>query len=230
MKKLLFILTMSTVSLMSSAEYPSWLHLSKYAAANKELQSQPNNGDRVIFMGNSITECWYLRHQVFFDENPNYICRGIGGETTCQFLNRFREDVINNKPAVVVLNGGTNDIAENTGTYNADFTFGNIASMAELARANGIRVILTSILPVKYYSWNYSITDAPDKIQAMNARIKKYAEDNGFTYVDYYTPMVVDGGAINPAYSEDGVHPIPAGYVVMESIIVPVIEKELKAK
>ncbi len=231
MKKLFITLAIIALSMTSAwAEYPAWLHLGKYAAANKELQSTPNNGDRVVFMGNSITECWKLRHPQFFEENPNYICRGISGETTCQFLNRFREDVINNKPAVVVINGGTNDIAENTGTYNADFTFGNIASMAELARANGIKVILTSILPVEYYSWNYSITDAPDKIKSMNARIKQYAKDNGFTYVDYYTPMVVDNGAINPAYSEDGVHPIPAGYEVMESIIVPVIKAELSKK
>ena len=179
-------------------------------------------------MGNSITECWYLRHQEFFDANPNYVCRGIGGETTCQFLNRFREDVINNKPAIVIINGGTNDIAENTGTYNADFTFGNIASMAELAKANGIKVILTSILPVKYYSWNYSITDAPDKIKALNERIKKYADENNITYVDYYKDMVVDGDDLNPAYTNDGVHPVAAGYEVMESIIVPIIQKELK--
>lgn len=216
---------LSTVAM--NAEYPAWLHLGKYAAANKELQSQPNEGNRVIFMGNSITECWYLRHKEFFDTHTNYHCRGIGGETTCQFLNRFREDVINNQPAVVIINGGTNDIAENTGTYNADFTFGNIVSMAQLAKANGIKVILTSILPVEYYSWNYSITDAPDKIKSMNARIKKYADDNGITYVDYYTPMVVEGGALNPKYCEDGVHPIPAGYELMESIIVPVIDREL---
>lgn len=228
MKKFLAMLVLTGATLSVSAEYPQWLHLGKYAESNKELQSQPNGGDRVIFIGNSITECWYERHQEFFDKNSNYICRGIGGETTCQFLNRFREDVINNKPAVVIINGGTNDIAMNTGEYNPDFTFGNIVSMSELARANGIKVVLTSILPVDVYPWRREVTDATEKITAMNARIKKYAEENGITYVDYYTPMVVENGALNPSYTNDGVHPIAAGYEVMESIIVPVIVKELK--
>lgn len=230
MKKIFVAFTLMITVVISHAGYPDWLHLYKYAGANKELQAQPNDENRVVFMGNSITEGWVLHHPQFFEANPNFIGRGIGGETTCQFLNRFREDVINNRPAVVVIDGGTNDIAENTGTYNADFTFGNIVSMAQLAQANGIKVILTSILPVEYYSWNYTITDAPDKIKTLNARIKQYADDNGITYVDYYTPMVVDGGALNPAYTNDGVHPTPAGYEVMESIIVPVIKAELKKK
>lgn len=200
MKKILMMLVVAATTMSMSAEYPDWLHIGKYAEANKELQAKPNNGDRVIFMGNSITECWYLRHKDFFDNNSNYICRGIGGETTCQFLNRFREDVINNKPAIVIINGGTNDIALNTGDYNPDFTFGNIASMAELARANGIKVVLTSILPVDIYPWRQEVVDPTGKIQSMNARIRKYAEENGFTYVDYYTPMVVEKGALNPPY------------------------------
>lgn len=226
MKKLLLSLAVAATGLAASADCP-WLHLDKYAEANKELQATPNNGDRVIFMGNSITECWYLRHPQFFESNPNYICRGIGGETTCQFLNRFREDVINNNPALVIINGGTNDIAENTGAYNPDFTFGNIVSMAQLAKANGIKVILTSVLPVKNYPWRESVTDAPEKINALNARIRQYADENGIAYVDYYTPMVVDGDALNPDYTNDGVHPVAAGYEVMEAIIVPVIKAEL---
>ncbi len=231
MKK--FILTFAAaaaIAMSVSAEYPAWLHLGRYAGENKALQATQNNGDRVIFLGNSITEHWKIKHGEFFENHPNFVCRGISGETTCQFLNRFREDVINNNPAVVIINGGTNDIAENTGTYNADFTFGNIVSMAQLAKANGIKVILTSVLPVEYYGWNLAITDAPDKIKALNARIKKYADENGITYVDYYEAMAMPNGAINPDYSQDGVHPVPAGYEVMESIIVPVIEKELKKK
>ncbi len=100
--------------------------------------------------------------------------------------------------------------------------------MAELAKANGIKVILTSVLPVEYYSWNFAITDAPMKIKALNERIKKYAQDNGIIYVDYYTPMVVEGGALNPAYTKDAVHPTPEGYDVMEAIILPAIDKALK--
>ena len=229
MRKIILTIALLTAACGSiTAGYPDWLHLNKYAAANKYVQSQPNEGDRVVFLGNSITEGWVEKHPQFFEAHPNFIPRGISGETTCQFLNRFREDVINNKPAVVIINGGTNDIAENTGTYNADFTFGNIVSMAELAKANGIKVILTSVLPVEYYSWNFAITDAPMKIKALNDRIKKYASDNGLIYVDYYTPMVVEGGALNPAYTKDAVHPTAEGYDVMEAIILPAIDKALK--
>lgn len=230
MKKFLTLAAIAVLATVSNAESPGWIHLNRYATENTELQSAKNTGDRVVFMGNSITENWKRLHGEFFETHPNFVCRGISGETTCQFLMRFRNDVVSNKPAVVVLNGGTNDIAENTGTYDADFTFGNIVSMAEIARANGIKVILTSVLPVKSYGWNPKITDAPEKIKALNDKIKKFADKNGFTYVDYYTPMVMDDYALNPAYSEDGVHPTPVGYEVMESIIVPVINKELKRK
>lgn len=229
MKK--FIIALALIASGSAtmvAGYPDWLHLNRYAAANKAVQAQPNNGDRVVFLGNSITEGWVEKHPGFFETHPNFIPRGISGETTCQFLNRFREDVLNNEPAVLIINGGTNDIAENTGTYNADFTFGNIQSMTELAQAHGIKVILTSVLPVDCYSWNYAITDAPMKISALNERIKKYAAEVGAIYVDYYTPMVVEGGALNPEYTNDAVHPTPAGYDVMEAIILPAIDKALK--
>lgn len=230
MKKLLLSLTLLTMAFAANADYPQWLHLNKYAAANKELQVSPNSGRRVIFLGNSITEGWVEKHPDFFRENPDFHGRGISGETTVQFLSRFREDVLNNKPAVLVINGGTNDIAENTGTYNADFTFGNIVSMVELAKANGIKVILTSILPAASYSWNPAVTDAPEKIKAMNKRIKAYAEKNAIPYVDYYSPMVMDGGALYHLYTNDGVHPLPAGYDVMEGLILPVIKKQLNSK
>lgn len=230
MKKFLLSLTLLTMAFASHADYPQWLHLNKYAAANKELQASPNSGRRVIFLGNSITEGWVEKHPEFFRENPDFHGRGISGETTVQFLSRFREDVLNNKPALLVINGGTNDIAENTGTYNADFTFGNIVSMVELAKANGIKVILTSILPAASYSWNPAITDAPEKIKAMNKRLKAYAEKNSIPYVDYYSPMVMDGGALYHLYTNDGVHPLPAGYDVMEGLILPVIKKQLNSK
>ncbi len=227
MKKCIIVLALAFMAISSDAEVPSWIHTGRYAESNKELQSTTNNGDRVVFLGNSITEGWVRHHPQFFKSNPNFHGRGISGETTCQFLLRFRNDVLDNKPAVVVINGGTNDIALNTGDYNEDYTFGNIVSMAELAKANGIRVILTSVLPVKSYGWRPEITDAPDKICSLNKRIKKYANDNDITYVDYYTLMVVDGGALNPSYSNDGVHPTPYGYDVMEAVIVPAIKSEL---
>ncbi|MDE5635481.1 MAG: hypothetical protein K2I52_04150, partial [Muribaculaceae bacterium] len=187
MKKCMIMLAMAFMAISSQAEVPSWIHTGRYAESNKELQSKANKGDRVIFLGNSITEGWVMHHPQFFKANPNFHGRGISGETTCQFLLRFRNDVLDNKPAVVVINCGTNDIALNTGDYNEDYTLGNIMSMAELAKANGIKVILTSVLPVKSYGWRTEITDAPDKICSLNNRIKEYAKANGITYVDYYT-------------------------------------------
>lgn len=226
MKKIFLSLALLSSSLFAIAENPGWLHISTYADANKTLQAQPNKGNRVIFLGNSITEGWVGHHPDFFKEHPNFHGRGISGETTIQFLNRFRDDVINNKPALVIINGGTNDIAENTGTYNEDFTFGNIVSMVELAKANKIKVILTSVLPVDVYPWRREITDAPQKISSLNARIKAYADANKIMYVDYYTPMVTEGAALNKAYTNDGVHPTPAGYEVMEEIILKAIKKQ----
>ena len=178
-------------------------------------------------MGNSITQEWVRIHPDFFTEN-NYIGRGISGQTTYQFLLRFRNDVINLKPKLVIINGGTNDVAENTGEFDIETTFGNIASMAEMAKANKIKVILTSVLPAAGFRWNKKITDAPDKIEALNAKIKAYAKANKIPYVDYYQPMVFgEERALNPAYSKDGVHPTLEGYLVMEALIKPAIDKAL---
>jgi lysophospholipase L1-like esterase len=179
-------------------------------------------------MGNSITEGWPSHRPEWFKENPNYVGRGISGQTSYQFLLRFREDVIKLNPKVVVINAGTNDVAENTGPYNEEFTFGNIVSMVNIAKANKIKVILTSVLPAKGFGWRPDIKDAPEKIMALNARIKKYAEENKIPYVDYYTALVdTDGRSIPAKYSRDGVHPLPEGYKVMEALIQPVIKKML---
>ena len=157
-----------------SAQNRDWANLNRYEKENIELQQQENNGRRVVFMGNSITEGWVNIHPDFF-KNNGYIGRGISGQTSYQFLVRFREDVINLSPAVVVINAATNDVAENTGTYSEDRTFGNIVSMVELAQANNIKVILTTTLPAAAFGWNKSITDAPQKIAALNARLQQYA-------------------------------------------------------
>ena len=199
----------------------------RYDKANKELPAPAKKEKRVVFLGNSITEGWVSIHPEFFKEN-GYIGRGIGGQTSYQFLLRFRNDVINLKPKLVIINAGTNDAAENTGPFDLDITFGNIASMAELAKANGIKVILTSVLPSSGFRWNKKVTDAADRIEALNAKIKAYAKENKIPYVDYYTPMVSGTErALNPAYSNDGVHPTLEGYLVMEALIKPAIEKAL---
>lgn len=199
----------------------------KYREANSKLPAITTKEKRVVFIGNSITEGWPNAHPKFFSEN-NYIGRGIGGQTSPQLLMRFREDVINLKPYAVVINIGTNDIAENTGKYNPSFTLDNIKSMAEIADANGIKVILSAVLPVGTYRWRPEVKDVPQKIDALNAEIKNYAKSKGFAYIDYNTPMRDEKGALKSNYGDDGVHPNSLGYDVMESTAKPVINKVLK--
>ena len=224
---LLCCLCLAWTDANAQKNHNDWANYKKYNKANKELSTPSKKEKRVVFMGNSITEEWVRIHPDFFKEN-NYIGRGISGQTTYQFLLRFRNDVINLKPKLVIINGGTNDVAENTGAFDIETTFGNIASMAEIAKANKIKVILTSVLPAARFRWNKKITDAPDRIEALNAKIKAYAKANKIPYVDYYQPMVHGAErALNPTYSKDGVHPTLEGYLVMEALIKPAIDKAL---
>ena len=209
------------------AQKHEFANYKRYATENAALAQPVKKEKRVVFMGNSITEGWVNTHPDFFKSN-GYIGRGIGGQTSYQFLVRFREDVINLSPALVVINAATNDIAENTGAYHEDRTFGNIVSMVELAKANHIKVILTTTLPAAAFGWNPAIKDAPQKIQSLNARIEAYAKANKIPFVNYYQPMVVgDNKALNPQYTKDGVHPTGEGYDIMEALIKQAIEKAL---
>ena len=216
--------------LAGNASYAQdWGGRQKFAAANAALAAPAEGQPRVVLMGDSITEEWLRLRPDFFSSN-GFVGRGISGQVSAQMLVRFRQDVLDLHPAAVVINAGTNDVAENQGPYSEDFAFGNIVSMTELARANGIAVVLTSVLPAAKFSWRPAITDAADKIAALNVRIKAYAEAQGIPYVDYYTPMVVsdDTRALNPAYSKDGVHPVPAGYEVMEPLVKEAIATALR--
>lgn len=228
--KYFFCLSVSVFCLSwaeAAAQSRDWANFKRYAKANKELSVPVKKENRVVFMGNSITEGWAGSRPEFFKEN-NYIGRGISGQTSYQFVVRFREDVINLRPELVVINAGTNDVAENTGFYNEDITLGNIVSMVELAKANKIKVILTSVLPASEFGWNKKITDAADRIAGLNARIEAYAKTHKIPYVDYYKEMVSGPGrSLNPAYTRDGVHPTKEGYAVMEALIKPVIDKLL---
>lgn len=217
----------SSWSMMNAQNNKDWANLKKYEQDNRRLMELPQSERNVVFLGNSITENWARMHSDFFTLNK-YIGRGISGQTSYQFVVRFREDVINLSPKVVVINAATNDVAENTGPYNEDYTFGNIVSLVELAKANKIKVILTTTLPAAAFGWNPSIKDGVAKIKSLNARVKAYAKKNKIPYIDYYSKMVTPEGALDPAYTKDGVHPTLEGYLVMESLIKPAIEKVLR--
>ncbi len=187
--------------------------------------SKPDE-DRVVFMGDSITQGWKLDES--FPGKP-YINRGIDGQTSPQMLVRFRQDVIDPKPRVVVILAGTNDIAGNTGPMTLKQMEENLASMADLASANGIRVVLCSVLPAFDYSWAPGLTPAP-KIVELNGWIEKYAAEKGYVYVDYYSAMKDARGGLPATLSRDGVHPLPAGYAIMTPFAEAGIEKTLKEK
>jgi acyl-CoA thioesterase I len=216
--------------------FNDWAFLDKYRDADQQLPTAKPGETRVVFMGDSITEGWGLKGSanepdrgVFFPGKP-YVNRGISGQTTPQMLVRFRQDVIDLKPKVVVLLAGTNDIAGNTGKMSPEETEGNLASMSQLARENGIRVVLCSVLPASDFSWHPGMEPAP-KIRALNEWIQAYAARNGFAYVDYYSHMVNGEGGLKSELSPDGVHPNKAGYEIMaplaEAGISQALEKDL---
>ncbi len=219
------LLVWAAVSMQAQKhEFANW---KRYAKANAELGAPAKGEKRVVLMGNSITDGWPGTSPKMF-EDKSIVGRGIGGQTSYQFLLRFREDVINLKPSIVVINYGTNDIAENTGPYNEDLTFGNVCTMVELAKYHKAKVILTSCLPAGGFGWRPAITDGMQKIRKLNARVQAYAKENKIPYVDYFSAMLnEDGTAMNPDYAKDnpGVHPNAKGYAVMESLLLPVIEK-----
>ena len=210
-----------------------WPYLTKYREADKELGPPSAEEARVVFMGDSITEGWGQKATAaspgrgeFFPGKP-YVNRGISGQTTPQMLVRFRQDVIDLKPKAVVVLAGTNDIAENTGKTSLEAIENNIASMSDLARANGIRVVLCSVLPASEFSWHPGLEPAP-KIKALNAWIKEYAAKKGFVYVDYYSRMVNNEGGLKAELSPDGVHPNKAGYEIMAPLAEAGIAEALK--
>ena len=176
-------------------EFNKLINLDRYAEANAALPAPAKGEKRVVFIGNSITDGWPNAHPDFFKSN-NYVGRGISGQTSPQLLSRFRQDVINIKPVAVLINIGTNDVAQNTGPYNEEFTLGNIMSMAELADANGIKVILSSVTPAGEYPWRKEIKDVPQKIMSLNAKIKAYAKEKGFSYIDYFSVMCDENNAL----------------------------------
>ncbi len=203
-----------------------WPNLEQFQEANAELGAPAANEDRVVFMGNSITIGWLNKRPEFFEGKP-YVDRGISGQTTPQMLIRFRQDVVDLKPKVVVILAGTNDIAGNTGPSTLEMIADNIKSMAEIADANGIKVILSSVLPVYDYPWKPGLEPA-DKIIELNKMIKAYAEENGYIYLDYFSAMADDRNGLPKKYADDEVHPTVEGYKVMEPMVEEAIAEALK--
>jgi lysophospholipase L1-like esterase len=212
-----------------------WPDLTRYREANEKLAAPAAGERRVVFMGDSITDLWQeARFGGFFPGKP-YVDRGISGQTTPQMLIRFRPDVIALRPKVVVILAGTNDLAGNTGPMTVAETEGNLKSMAELAKANGIRVVLASVMPVSDYghaqdghALNMTIGRPPAKILELNAWIKKYAEEHHEVHLDYFSAMVDDAGFLKKELSGDGLHPNVAGYAVMAPLAEMAIAKALK--
>lgn len=213
--------------IMTSVNAQDWPDLNHFKEANEKMAAPTEEENRVVFMGNSITIGWLKTRPDFFEGKP-YINRGISGQTTPQMLLRFRQDVIELKPKVVVILAGTNDIAGNTGPSTLDMISDNIISMAELARANGIKVVLSSTLPAYDYPWKPGMEPAK-KIVALNQMIKTYAELNNIIYLDYFSAMADERNGLPEKYAHDGVHPTAEGYKVMEPMVEIAISEALNS-
>lgn len=207
-----------------------WPQLGRYREANRELGPVPEGEQRVVFYGDSITDAWGRSPDTgeFFPGEP-YVNRGISGQTTEQMVVRFRQDVVDLHPSAVVILAGTNDVAGNTGPMTPEMTEENWKSMADLARANGIRVIFASVLPSRDFPWRKGLEPAP-KIRVLNDWLKGYCVNHSITYLDYYSAMAADDGGMKPGISKDGVHPNTAGYAIMTPLAEAAIRKTLGEK
>ena len=217
-----------TLLLMEYSYAQDWANLKRFQEENENLMMSKPEENRIVFMGNSITEGWSQIRPKYFANNP-YINRGIGGQTTPQMLLRFRQDVINLKPSVVVILAGINDIAGNTGTSTVEMIFNNIISMAELAVANNIKVVLCSVLPAFDFPWRKGLKPA-EKVIRLNALLKSYAKKNNIVYVDYFSAMKDESDGLKKEYGNDGVHPNAIGYSIMEPLLEDALKETLAQK
>ena len=227
LKSIYFILLLSLI-MAQNAEAQDWANLNKYQNENAILPPLTSGQKRIVFMGDSITEFWSVIDPNFFVGKP-YINRGISGQTTPQMLIRFRPDVMALKPSLVIIMAGINDIAGNTGPSTLEMITNNIFSMAELAKAHKIKVILCSVLPAYDFPWRTGSFPA-EKIVMLNTMIKKYADANEILYLDYYSALVDERKGFKTAYADDGVHPNKAGYEVMNPLVEKAIAEVLSKK
>jgi len=226
--KLAILTAAMGIGMTTSIQAQDWPNLKQFQKANATLEAPADGENRIVFMGNSITIGWSNKRPEFFD-GKSYINRGISGQTTPQMLLRFRQDVIDLRPKVVVLLAGTNDIAGNTGPSTLAMIMDNIKSMAELANANGIKVVLSSTLPAYEYRWKPEVKPA-EKIVELNIMIKSYAEEAGHIYLDYFSAMADERNGLPKKYADDEVHPTVEGYKAMEPMVEEAIDKALKNK
>ncbi len=207
--------------LAQNAPTEDWPNLGRYRAENEALPPAKDGENRVVFFGDSITDGWGRSVGVFFPGKP-YVNRGISGQTTPQMLLRFQQDVVHLRPAVVVILAGTNDVAGNTGPATNQMIEDNFASMADIAKQSGIKLVLASILPAYSYPWKPSIQPV-GRIRELNKWLKAFCANHGCVYLDYYSSMADEKGAMLPGLASDGVHPTAQGYTVM----APLAEKAI---
>jgi len=215
----------------NDARLRDWPALARYRGDNQTLAPPAAGESRVVFMGDSITDIWQQPRFGWFPGKP-YVDRGISGQTTPQMLIRFRPDVIDLKPKAVVILAGTNDIAGNTGPMTDEDVERNLASMGDLAKAHGIKVVMASITPTSGYHVAANgvpqTTSRPmSRIKAINEWMKKYAADNGHVYLDYFTPMLDATGVMKAELTGDDLHPNAAGYAIMAPLAEAAIQRAL---
>jgi len=198
--------------------HTDWPNLANYRESNEKLKSSSSGRNRIVLIGDSITEGWTEFNPTFFQEN-NLINRGISGQTTPQMLIRIKQDAVHLDPKIIIINGGTNDIWGNTGPSTSEMIIDNLCSMAEIAIKNNINVALSTILPVYKYPDRDDIIDPPKTISLINSVLIDYCKKNGLTFLDYFSPMADEKKGLRSDYGEDGVHPNKQGYSVMEQVL-----------
>ena len=204
-----------------------WAQLGRYAADDATLPPPAAGQQRVVFLGDSITDGWGRKPGTSFFPGKSYVNRGISGQTTPQMLVRFEQDVVHLHPEVVVILAGTNDVAGNTGPETPAMIEDNFRAMTDIARRNGIRVVLASITPAARYPWRPGVESVPE-IRELNGWLRQYAAQQHLVYLDYYSAMADPDGAMKPGLSSDGVHPTQAGYAVMAPLAEAAIAQALK--
>ena len=203
---------------MTTDIHTDWPNLAKYRKPNEKLKGSSSREDRIVLVGDSITEGWTEFNPGFFQEN-NMVNRGISGQTTPQMLIRLKQDAIHLNPKIIIINGGTNDIWGNTGPSTPDMIIDNLCSMAEIASKNNIQVVLSTILPVYQYPERDDIIDPPKTISFINSVLQDYCNKNSLAFLDYFSPMADEKKGLRSDYGTDGVHPNKQGYSVMEQVV-----------